>query len=245
MKKTLASSALALAVSTGCSSLSGVQGVIGDAVLPPAQAAQLGDRMASQVESEKPLDPSSASQQRIAGIGRRLLPHANTARAPYDFTFKVIEEPGTVNAFALPGGHIYATSGLLQLADTDGQLASVVAHEIAHVTQRHIAERMATQYGLQVLGSVALGGDAGTLSQLAGSVVQQGFLMKYSREQELEADRVGLGIMKRAGYNPEAAVEMFRKLAAGEGKGGPAFFSSHPTTGRRIEQLQGLIARQP
>ena len=96
-----------------------------------------------------------------------------------------------------------------------------------------------------MLGAAALGSDAGTLSQLVGSVVQQGFLMKYSREQELDADRVGLAIMRRAGYDPEAAVAMFRKLAAGEGAGGPAFFDSHPTTGRRIEQLQELIARHP
>jgi predicted Zn-dependent protease len=98
---------------------------------------------------------------------------------------------------------------------------------------------------VDLLASAALGQDPGLLTGLVGSVLQQGFLLKYSREQELEADRVGVGYLADAGYDPRAAIEMFRNLAAASGGGdGPAFLSSHPTTSQRIEQLERVVAQQ-
>jgi predicted Zn-dependent protease len=118
----------------------------------------------------------------------------------------------------------------------------VLAHEIAHVAARHIAERLATSYGVQTLAAAALGENPGLVAGLASSVLQQGLLLKYSRTQELEADRLGLRYLVRAGYDPHAAIAMFRKLGAQGGAEPPQFFSSHPSTGDRIEQLKEIIA---
>ncbi|MGE0314114.1 MAG: M48 family metallopeptidase [Lautropia sp.] len=243
---------LALACATGaallagCASSNGVVGEVTDAVagivLPPEQAAQLGDRLAAEVDAKYPR-ASPTAQQRVDRIGRQLLASADTGSAPFDFEFTAIEQPGVVNAFALPGGHIYVTTGLLQLAETDAELASVIGHEIAHVTERHIAERMASQYGVQLLASAALGQNPGVVSQLAGSVVEKGLLMRYSRSQELDADRVGVRTMRAAGYDPQGAVSMFRDLEQASGDSGtPEFLSSHPSNERRIERIQAMIA---
>lgn len=223
--------------------LSEVQEAAADLFLPPEQAAQLGARMAQEIEAKQPLHPSAQLQSRVARFGQQVLAQAGEVPQAYDFSFKAIEDPDTVNAFALPGGQIYVTSGLVELAGTDAQLASVLAHEVAHVTERHIAERLATSYGVQALGAAALGADAGTVSQLVGSVLQQGFLLKYSRDQELQADRVGVRYLRQAGYDPNAAIAMFRKLQQASGDGPPVFLSSHPSTGDRIEQLREVIAR--
>lgn len=238
---------LAASLIAGCSASGGqlqeVQEAAAELLLPPQQAAQLGARMAQEIEANQPLHPSNELQQRVSRIGQRLLAQAGEAPEAYNFTFKVLEEPKTVNAFAIPGGHIYVTSGLMQLAGSEAELASVLAHEIAHVTERHIAERMATNYGVQALAGAALGQSPGTVTQLASSVLQQGFLMKYSRSQELQADRVGLGYLRQAGYNPHAAISIFQKLAKGGDESAPTFLSSHPATDQRIEQLKEIIAQ--
>ena len=234
---------IAAALATGCAStggaFDGVQGIVADFVLPPEQAAQLGARAASEIEAKKRTYRNAGLEQ----IGHRLLAQAGPLPRAYAFTFKVIDEGKTVNAFALPGGQIYVTSAMMQLASTEGQIAAVLAHEIAHVTERHVAERLAADYSIQALTAAALGQNAGAVTQLAGSVLQQGFLMRYSRSHELEADRVGLGLMRRAGYDPRDAVTIFRKLESGSGGGSPEFLSSHPSNERRIEQLEDLIRR--
>src|SRR5688572_16532357 len=106
--------------------LSEVQEVIADLVLPPEQAAQLGARMAQEIEAKERLHPSASLQQRVAGIGKRVLEAAGEVPERYDFSFKVLARPDVVNAFALPGGQIYVTSGLVQAAGSDAELASVL-----------------------------------------------------------------------------------------------------------------------
>ena len=218
---------------------------IAEVVLPPEQAAQLGAQMAQKIETQEGLSPNAALQARVARIGSRVLAAAPDMPQSYDFSFKVLQAPDTLNAFALPGGKIYVTSGLVELASSDAQLASVLAHEVAHVAERHIADRLAAQYGVQALAAAALGENPGLVAGLAGSVLQQGVLMKYSRTQELEADRRGLAYLSRAGYDPQAAIAMFRKLGAARESGDGAlasFFASHPGTEERIDQLQEIIA---
>jgi predicted Zn-dependent protease len=231
---------LAVALVAGCAA-------VADVVLPPEQAAQLGAQMAQNIEAQQGLHPDAAMQARVDRIGRRVLRAAPDMPDAYDFSFDVLQAPDTLNAFALPGGKIYATSALVELAGSDAELASVLAHEIAHVAERHIADRLAAQYGVQALAAAALGQNPGLVAGLAGSVLQQGLLMKYSREQELQADRRGLAYLRAAGYDPQAAVAMFRKLGAARegGDGGLArFFASHPGTEERIDQLQDIIARR-
>jgi beta-barrel assembly-enhancing protease len=219
-----------------------VQEAVAGVVLPPEQAEQLGSRMAAEVEAKQGLHPDEALQQRVSRIGQRLAAEADAPEG-IDFEFSVVQDE-RVNAFALPGGHIYVTSGLMETAGSEAELASVIAHEVAHVTERHIAERMATSYGVQALAGAALGQSPGTVTQLVSSLLQQGAIMKYSRSQELQADRVGVGTLEDAGYDPQAAIAMFRKLEKAGGDGAPAFLSSHPGTGERIEQLQDIIAER-
>lgn len=232
---------LCAALLSGCAA---IEDFIAAAVLPPQQAAALGSRLAQEIESKRGLHPSHALQRRVADIGRRIVAAAGPVSEAYDFSFKVIEEPQTLNAFALPGGPIYVTSGLVEAAGSDAQLASVLAHEVAHVTERHVADRLATSYGVQLLGAAALGENPGAIAQIAGSLLQQGLVLKYSRSQELQADRVGLGYLGDAGYDRQAALAMFRKLAPGGESQAPVFLSSHPAMSERIERLQSIIARR-
>jgi predicted Zn-dependent protease len=205
---------LAVALVAGCAA-------VADVVLPPEQAAQLGAQMAQNIEAQQGLHPDAAMQARVDRIGQRMLRAAPDMPDACEFSFDVLQAPDTLNAFALPGGKIYATSALVELAGSDAELASVLAHEIAHVAERHIADRLAAQYGVQTLAAAALGQNPGLVA--------------------------GLAYLRAAGYDPQAAVAMFRKLgAAREGvDGGLArLFASHPGTGERIDQLQDIIARR-
>lgn len=166
------------------------------------------------------------------------------------FTFTVLNDP-KINAFALPGGYVYITRGLLALADNEAEMAGVLAHEIGHITARHTAQRysqaMAANIGLTILGVLgqAAGAPVGTGDLIAFGA--QAALQSYSREQELEADMLGVRYMTRAGYSPQGMVSFFDKLdahtrleaaIAGNPTAADQFsiMSTHPRTADRIEQ---------
>ncbi len=190
----------------------------------------------------------------VSGIGRLL---ANTAELPnLRFTFTVLNT-GTVNAFALPGGYVYITRGLLALANNEAQLASVIAHEIGHVTARHAAQRysrsVAASLGLTVLG--VLGGSP-ALARAAGLGAQI-YLQGYSRQQEFEADSLGIRYLRRAGYDSGAMAEFLgsmRAQAALEARiaGLPpgkvdeySIMATHPRTVDRVQQAAAGAANIP
>jgi len=192
----------------------------------------------------------------IRRIGLKLAGFSETRDLPYTFT---ILNDDKVNAFALPGGYVYITRGLLALAENEAEMAGVLAHEIGHVAARHTAERystaMATNLGLMVLG--ALGSAAGLPSGV-GRIIgfgAQAALRGYSREQELEADMLGVRYLARAGYSPQAMISFFHKLKAHEdleraikGKKGEVpnnIMSTHPRTAQRINQAIGLAKAAP
>ena len=128
-----------------------------------------------------------------------------------NINFHVVDDPNTVNAFAIPGGDIYIYSGLLLQADTESEVVGVLGHEVAHVTERHIAERLVQTYGIQTLASVALGNNPGMLTQMLAGVAAQGYVLKYGRDQESEADRTGLKYTIDAGYDPQGMVTFFQQ----------------------------------
>ena len=170
------------------------------------------------------------------------------------FTFTILDDD-KVNAFALPGGYIHITRGLLALAGNEAEMASVLAHEIGHVTARHAAERystaMATNLGLMVLGVISSSaGMPSGVGQLVG-LGAQAALSGYSREQELEADMLAVRYLTRAGYSPHAMTSFFHKMRAhseleaalaGEKDGGGRYniMATHPRTAERINQAIGL-----
>ncbi|NQV85136.1 MAG: M48 family metalloprotease [Rhodospirillales bacterium] len=192
----------------------------------------------------------------INRIGLTLARHADASGLAYTFT---ILNDDKVNAFALPGGYVYITRGLLALAENEAEMAGVLAHEIGHVTARHASERysttQATNLGLMVLG--ALGSAAGVpsgLGRLAG-VGAQAALSSYSREHELEADMLGVRYLTGAGYSPHAMTSFFEKMQAhdnlakamaGERAEASAnIMATHPRTAERITQAIRLAQAQP
>lgn len=192
----------------------------------------------------------------IAQIGFKLV--KNSEMPNENFTFTVLNDK-MVNAFALPGGFVYITRGLIAVAENEAEIAGVLAHEIAHVTARHTAQRMgqAQTGGLLVFGAAVLDaavGGGGLIGQ-AASVGAQGYLAGFSRDQELEADMLGLKYMTAAGYDPNALKTFFEKMedsrkldakiAGKEGQDPYNFLSTHPRTSERIDQAMKLAKPRP
>jgi predicted Zn-dependent protease len=203
----------------------------------------LGHQLAEEVESQSRLVSDPAVTEYVNRIGQAIVRHSD-AKVP--FTIKVIDDE-EVNAFALPGGFFYVDSGLILAADSESELAGVMAHEIAHVAARH-ATRNATKaqiFNLVSIPLVFVGGPIGyAVREVAGLAVPMSFL-KFSRDAEREADLLGLQYDYSAGYDPQAFVQFFEKLKAGEkqhqGRIAKAF-STHPMTEERIKRAQQEIA---
>ncbi len=182
----------------------------------------------------------------IADMGGRLV--AASKMKGERFTFTVLDSP-VVNAFALPGGYVYVTRGLLALANTEAEVAGVLAHEIGHITERHTAERVDSA-AVANIASVLLGAVTGSqeLAQI-GQVIGAGALAQYSQSQEHEADLSGVKYMSRVGFNPLAQADFLSSLnrehrlsrrLAGRGGAGPtdSFFASHPNTLERVRRAR-------
>jgi predicted Zn-dependent protease len=151
-----------------------------------------------------------------------------------------------VNAYCMPGGKIMVYTGLIeQLNATDAELAAVMGHEIAHALREHSRERLSRAYleqgALAIIGAATGAGDA-TLA-LASQISAVTFQLPHSREQEAEADRIGLELMARAGYDPNAAISLWQKMAKASSGGPPEFLSTHPSSGSRIKDLQASLPR--
>jgi len=187
-------------------------------------------------------------QRYIQQFGARLA--ATSERPNLPWTFRVVDDPA-VNAFAIPGGFVYVTRGLLAHLTSEAELASVVGHEIGHVTARHTAAAMSKQ---QLLGlGLALGSMANKqVAKYAGTANQAlGILyLKFSRDDESQADQLGLRYMRRGGYDPRQMPEVFRmldRLGAADGGGGrlPTWLATHPSPGNRVAAINGQIAALP
>jgi predicted Zn-dependent protease len=206
------------------------------------EETKLGAQAYREVLSKSPTVKSGRYVEPVRRIGERLARAAG--RSDYKWEFAVIDEPKQVNAFALPGGKVAVYTGIFPVAQDSDGLAVVMGHEIAHVIARHGAERMsqglATQVGANVLGA-AVGGSAGGNLVLAayGLGAQLGVLLPYSRTQESEADRIGLILMAKAGYDPRAATGFWERMArASSGGGTPEFLSTHPGHETRTQQIR-------
>lgn len=229
-----------------CSTTSGpggkAAGVAGDLILPASQEEQLGERFSQQIEQELELHQDPKVQAYLQALGESAVRAAgDDVSDPIEFEFHVIDKPDTMNAFAGPGGQIYFFSGLLREADNAAEVMGVMVHEVAHVSKRHVAERMATQFGIQTVAAAALGEDPGLLPKLATSVATQGFMLKYSRDMERQADDVGFNYMTETSYDPVGMVSFFEKLGAAGGPSPPTFLSSHPNPEQRVAYLTDAL----
>lgn len=201
------------------------------------EEVQLGKRINQQIvgrefQPYRALDVNRYVEQ----IGQRLAAKSDRPDIPY--TFQVVKD-NSVNAFATMGGYVYVTTGLLQAADNEAQLASVLAHEIAHITSRHAVEQMR---------ETAIAGGIATAASLDRNVavrlgVDLAVRRPHSRQDEFEADRRGLETLGRAGYAQSAMVAFMEKLLK-EGRSLPTFLSTHPATSDRIAELKENINPQ-
>jgi predicted Zn-dependent protease len=194
------------------------------------------------------LNKDQQQLQRVRAIAQRLIPQTSVFRSDavqWDWDVNV-QSTKDVNAYCMPGGKIMVYTGLIDsLQATDAELAAVIGHEMAHALREHTRERVSRAYAEQIaLAGVAAATGAGQgVMQLASTVSAVTFQLPHSREQESEADRIGLELMARAGFEPNAAVTLWQKMQKTGGSGGPEFLSTHPASGSRIEQLQADIPR--
>ena len=207
----------------------------------------IGKQTDAQVRRQMPELRDAATTSYIRALGQQL---SRSAAGPkYPYTFSVVDYR-EINAFALPGGPVWLHRGVLQAATNESQVAGVLAHEIAHVAQRHAADQltkaMMTNWGLSALGAI-LGNSGGAgAAQVAAGLLASGVFLKFSRDDEREADEVGLQIMRRAGWDPRGMIELFeilRKEQSRDPGSVAAFFSSHPSPQDRIARLQAQAAR--
>jgi predicted Zn-dependent protease len=212
-------------------------------------ARQMADETAQQILKEEPVSNDPQYVQPVQEIGRRIAEVAD--RPEYAWEFHVIAKPDTVNAFALPGGKVFVYTGLIELSENNDQLAAVIGHEVAHAIARHGSERMSQQLMAQVgyqAAAAAVGAKSGAAMQAFqvgyGLTTQVGVLLPFSRKHEHEADKIGMILMAKAGYNPEAAIEFWRRMSQkSDGESPPAFLSTHPTNEDRIAALQDFLPR--
>ena len=178
----------------------------------------------------------------VERVGRRLVASIpeEYRRRQFRYTFRVVEDKDA-NAFALPGGHVYVNSGLLEAAGGEGELAGVLAHEISHVALRHgtasASKAVIAQLGVALLGEL-IGGKKGEAIQLGAYAGATLYLLKFSRDYEKQADILGAQIMARAGYDPRDMAGLFRRLEGEGGKGLPRWLSSHPDLGKRARRVE-------
>jgi predicted Zn-dependent protease len=185
-------------------------------------------------------------------VGARIVQGSDAAKSPYRYQFHLLDDPNTINAFALPGGQIFLTSGLMKRLRSEGEVAGVLGHEVGHVVARHGAEHIAKQQLTQGLTGAAVLAtyDPNNPNSYKSAAVLQAISglinMKYGRSDELEADQLGVKLIAQAGYDPRALIgvmEVLQKAAAGKGRQ-PEFFSSHPNPENRIAKIKEAIAQQ-
>jgi predicted Zn-dependent protease len=198
----------------------------------------LGSRIAPQVERELngPI-PDEALQHYIDRIGQRL---AGVSQRPdWEYRYVAVEDT-MVNALALPGGHIYITRGLLEKLTSEAQLAGVLAHETAHVVARHSAVAMSKEMGLNALMIAAAAAGRGEAAQMV-SVTGYFMMLRYSREDEQQADEAGMDYLVAAGYNPKAMVETMQMFQDLDKVQPIEFLATHPSPENRVRYLNERV----
>lgn len=231
-----------LLLSVGCAT-TGPGGKRDLIIIPESQEIAIGQGMADQIlETENLLD-DPVWHNYINNLGQKIVSVSDRKNLTYHFA---VIESDQVNAFAAPGGFIYFYTGLLKEMDTEAELAAVMAHEISHVVARHSIKRVQSALGVSLAYQLVFGKDGASEALDAAIGVGAGLAFaSYSRENEREADQFGLTYMVKAGYNPEGAVAIYRKLAAlGSGQESSVFeqlASSHPDTQERIQNAINQI----
>lgn len=219
--------------------------------MSPEQEVAMGLQSAPQMAQEYGgLYPDQKLQTQVSKVGRSIVNvfesdlAASGVDDPYKFDFYLLKDPNTVNAFALPGGQVFITVGLLSRLKTEDQLAGVLGHEVGHVVHRHSAQQMAKGEFYQGLAGAATAASGSYGGAQIANYVAQIKMMKFGRDDELQSDEFGVKYMIEAGYNPNSMIEVMEILA--EAGGGDLnrdeFMSTHPSPANRIAKIKEHIA---
>jgi len=218
-------------------------------VLSWDQEIALGHEAVPELEKEfgGPLD-NLPIQAYVRSVGQRVAAsakHADLPKLPYQFT---VLDSDVVNAFALPGGPVYVTRGLLDNLKTEGQLAAVLGHEISHINSRHGSQQISRQMGIQILlaaaaaaGRIERGAQMATQAEDLAKVVGGLINLKYSRGMESEADRFGLDYLAASGYDPREMVNLLNVFVSMGGANPPEILSTHPKPETRVGAVEEMI----
>jgi predicted Zn-dependent protease len=211
--------------------------------MPESQMAEMGLQAFTTIKKETPIDRNASTNAYVQCVGQAIT--REVGRGSWEI---VVFEDKDANAFALPGNKIGVNTGLLKVAQNQDQLATVLGHEVAHVLSHHANERVsqkfAVQEGVNLIGALASPHSATgqSLMGLLGVGAQYGILMPYSRIQESEADRLGLDLMAKAGFNPRESINLWRNMTRAGGSQPPEFLSTHPSHSTRIADLNAHMA---
>jgi len=210
-----------------------------------ASSAQAYTQTMSEAQKKGKLSSDAALNARVKRITDRLIAQAGNMYAPsreWKWSVAVLDEPA-LNAWCMPGGKMAIYTGVVhKLALTDDEIAQIMGHEIAHALLGHGRERMSRAMAMQggvLLGSIVAGQDLSALTPVADIALT----LPNSRTGETEADRYGIELAARAGYDPRAAVRLWEKMGAASGNGPPQFLSTHPSPDNRIQALNELVPK--
>jgi predicted Zn-dependent protease len=237
-----------LALAVGACATNPATGEKEFSLMSEAQEVELGKQMDAEVRRQMGVYEDPELQRYVESVGMRLARASERPSLPWHFA--VVDEPA-VNAFALPGGYIYLTRGILPFLDNEAQLAGVLGHEVGHVTARHSAQQYtkATTAGIGVTLLSIFVPEARPLQNLTETALGVLFL-KYGRDDELQADRLGVRYAGESGWDPSGVSGMLRTLArldeaTGSRKGVPNWLSTHPAPADRVEKVQAFIQESP
>ena len=212
----------------------------------------MADQAWSDLRAQTPVAADPAAQARLEKIGWKIV--EASGRTDLAWEFVVFDRP-EINAFVLPNGKVGAFKGLLDFVQDDDELAGVLGHEVGHVLARHPSERvsqqMAVEVGVNVLQAILANGEyaehAGEVAGALGMGAMYGVILPYSRNHELEADRLGVDLAQRAGFDPAGAIRFFERMAeqGREQPEAPEVLSTHPADERRLAVLREAVAALP
>ena len=206
---------------------------------------QLGQQLERDLARQLPLVNDRALVAYVNEMGQRIVRQTELGNRPWKF--HVVADP-EINAFNIPGGHVYVNTGLIESVDDAAELAGVMAHEIAHGVARHGTERLTKAYGLNIGAGLLLGQNPAVYEQILAQILAGGAIAKFSRGDERESDRLGVRYMYEAGYDPFGMPEVFEKLMQQKRQRRSAvnqFFATHPLTEDRITATRREAEKLP
>ncbi len=216
--------------------------------MTPGQEIAIGLQSTPSMEQQYGgLSRDAAASADVSAIGQDIVAKTDAGKTPYKFDFHLLADNHTVNAFALPGGQVFITEALYNKLKTKGELATTLAHEIGHVAARHSAQQLAKQQLTQGLTGAAVmatydPNDPSTRNTAAvAALIGQVVGLKFGRNDELEADKLGVRFASDAGYDPRAMVGVMQTLDHVAKSRTPEFFSTHPNPGNRITKIEAEI----